>query len=367
MAFPALIVSRDYESIRVLTELLKDRKIDAEQCGDYETAASRLSEKRYAIAIVDCEDQTATLNLIVMTRAESANVATLVVAMVDGKNETRELFDRGVNFLMYKPVLAERANESLQAAWSLLPRDRRGKDRTHVSTQASIAFATTENLQVPLLNLSEDGIAIHSQGKMPPPCRVYFQFSLPGQSSSVRLSAEVIWQDWRGRVGLHFTQVPQTSRKALDEWLQKSSKSRSDQSKAGSRVERFALNAPGPKILGTKVSGSEDERRAQKRSAVRLGVNVYRPEGSVLQHCTLTDASAGGCYIETTEPLTAGTALVMEVRTQEWKLRVHGKVKSMHVGFGMGVEFRQKTGEDKNQVRQLLICLDAQTKSSARS
>src|SRR5580692_11470025 len=142
MAFSALIVSRDYESIRVLTELLKERKIDTEQCGDYETGESRLAEKRYALAIVDCEDQTTALNLIMATREGSANVATLIVAMVDSRNETRELFDRGANFVMFKPVSLERANESLQAAWSLLPSDRRGKERSHVSTQASIAFAT---------------------------------------------------------------------------------------------------------------------------------------------------------------------------------------------------------------------------------
>ena len=79
--------------------------------------------------------------------------------MVDTRNETRELFDRGVNFVMYKPVSQERANESLQAAWSLLPRERRRKERAHVSTQASITFATTEDTPVPLLNLSEDGVS----------------------------------------------------------------------------------------------------------------------------------------------------------------------------------------------------------------
>ena len=58
---------------------------------------------------------------------------------------------------------------------------------------------------------------------------------------------------------------------------------------------------------------------------------------------------------------------MIEVRTQEWKLRVQGKVQSMHIGFGMGVEYRLKTAGDKDQVRQLLICLDAQAKPSIRS
>ncbi len=96
-------------------------------------------------------------------------------------------------------------------------------------------------------------------------------------------------------------------------------------------------------------------------------MNVYRPEGSVLQHCTLTDVSASGCYIETTVPLPVGTRLMIEVRTQDQKVQVAGKVRSTHLGFGMGVEFRAKTSEDKEQVRHLFACLEAEVHAGAAS
>jgi hypothetical protein len=368
MALAALIVSRDVEAVKILAQILQGRGIAPEHCDDREVAAAHLAEQRFGMLILDCDDEIEALNLVATTRATSVNSAALIVAMVDTRNETRELFDRGVNFVMYKPVSAERASESLQAAWSLLPRERRRKERTHVSTEASITFATTEDAAVPLLNLSEDGIAIHSQNKMPPPCRVYFHFTLPGQSAAVRLAAEVIWQDWRGRVGLHFAHVPQTSRRSLDEWLRKNPNRSLEKNKPTSaRLERFVLGSPEPRTPAPAAAAvsSEDERRAQARSACRLGVNVYRPEGSVLQHCTLTDVSAGGCYIETTVPLSVGARLVIEVRTQDWKLRVQGKVRSTHLGFGMGVEFRRKTPEDMEQVKQLLACLDTQVNAPA--
>jgi CheY-like chemotaxis protein len=368
MALAALILSEDADAERILSELLHDRGIEAEHCADYETAAARLAEQRFSMLILDCNDETEALNLVASTRTASANTATLIVAVVDTRNETRELFERGANFMMYKPVSAERAGESLQAAWSLLPRDRRRKERIHVSSQASITFATTEDAGVPLLNLSEEGIAIHSQNKMPPPCRVYFQFTLPGQSAAARLSAEVIWQDWRGRVGLHFAHVPQASRRILDEWLRKNPNRRQEKDKTP-RVERFVLAPPEPKIPGpiAPAVSSEDERRAQSRRACRMGVNVHPAEGSVLQHCMLTDVSASGCYIETTVPLSPGTRLEIEVRTQDWKLRVQGKVRSTHLGFGMGVEFRLKTPEDKKQVGQLLACMDSQANTPAEA
>src|SRR6185437_2226551 len=108
-------------------------------------------------------------------------------------------------------------------------------------------------------------LAIHSENKMPPPCRVYFQFTLPGQSELVRLAAEVIWQDWRGRVGLHFAHVPQASRRTLNEWLKMNPHRQETQiAPAGSHTDRFIL--PGPELRTAQPgasTASDDDRRNQ--------------------------------------------------------------------------------------------------------
>ncbi len=365
MAIPALIVSQNPDEAQVVERILESRGMKVEHCAEPEKAVACLAEQHLAMVIVDCADESAALELIRAARTDSANRNALLVAIVDAHNDTRELFDQGVNFIMYKPVTAERSSESLQAAWSLLPPERRRKERVQVSTQASITFATTEDAPVPLLNVSEDGLAIHSQNKMPPPCKVYFQFTLPGQSDVVRLAAEVTWQDWRGRVGLHFAHVPQASRRVLNEWLKKNPNRQEEHVAASeTHTDRFVLPTPEPRIAVPGSSTLDDDRRNQARRLCRLGVNVYRPAGSVIQHCMLTDVSAGGCYIETTDPLSEGTRLVIEVRNGDWKLHVHGKVRSMHRGYGMGVEFRLKTTEDNEDVKRLLACLDAQANVS---
>ena len=221
MALSALLVYSDADAARVLGQILADRGIEVERCDAAGLAAARVAAQGLAVLLVDCKDEPAAIELIAAARSTTANATMLIVAIVDARNDTRELFARGANFLLYKPVSAERAAESLQAAWSLLPRDRRQRKRVHVSSQASITYATTEDAPVPLLNLSGDGVALHSPGKMPPPCRVYFQFTLPGDPAIVRLSGEVVWQDARGQVGVHFAHVPQASRRMLDAWLRK--------------------------------------------------------------------------------------------------------------------------------------------------
>lgn len=364
MAFSALVVCADAEAVRVLTPILAERGLEVETCVNLTLASDRVAARPFAVVLVDCEDEPAAIDLMAATRSSADNKAVLIVAIVDSHNETRELFAQGANFLLFKPVSAERVAESLQAAWSLLPSERRVKDRVHVSTQASISYATTADAPTPLLNLSEGGAALHSQANLPPPCRVYFQFTLPGDPAIVRLSGEVVWQDSRGQVGVHFTHVPQTSRRALDSWLSRNRTQYAEENESSplilelphalvSEASQAALTHSSHAQTAAQ-SASANERRAQSRRACRLGVNVYGPGGGVLQHCTLTDISAGGCYVETTQPLPAGSSVEIEVRTHDFKLRVRGKVQSKHPGYGMGIEFKVKTPEDREQVNQLL-------------
>jgi hypothetical protein len=57
-----------------------------------------------------------------------------------------------------------------------------------------------------------------------------------------------------------------------------------------------------------------------------------------------------------------GTGLEIVVRTAELRLRIHGKVLSMHPGFGMGVEFSLRTDEYRKQVQQLIECAQSKPK-----
>jgi hypothetical protein len=98
-----------------------------------------------------------------------------------------------------------------------------------------------------------------------------------------------------------------------------------------------------------------------------LGVNIYGPGGGALQHCILTDISGGGCYIETTHPLAEGTNAIIELRTQELQLHVRGKVQSKHPGYGMGVEFKLRTAEEREQVQKLTAYVDSQLEARSEA
>lgn len=347
MSLSSLVVCADVKAVALLGRILSDLGIRMEHCPDASTALARLAVHAFDALLVDCKDEPAAMDLIVKARQIPANKTTLVAAMVDGSNHVRDIFARGANFILYKPISAERASGSLRAARGLMRRERRRNPRVALHAEAVLAYATTENAPATVVELSESGMGIQAEGKLPSHGKVYFEFALPGHKGSVRLSGDVVWQDSSGRVGIRFADVPQASRRSLAQWLQ------ANHAKAVSASQP----PPAPTVplagLGL-IAASSADRRERSRHACRLGAEVYRLGSSVPTRCSLSDLSTGGCYVESTETFPSGTDVVIVVRAQDIKLRIQGKVQSVHRAFGMGVAFSLKTAEERDQVQQLI-------------
>lgn len=353
MALTSLVVCADTSAVPVLSRILSDLGIQVEQSNDSSAALARLNAQAFDAVLIDCQDESAALELMKHARKQPANQTALLIALVDSGNDVREVFARGANFVLYKPISQERATHSLRVARGLMRRERRRGQRVALHSDASIAYANIEDAPATLLDLSEEGIAIQSQRPLPPKCKVYFQFSLPGRVTDIRLSGEVMWQDSTGRVGIRFADVPQSSRKALTDWLRVNS----SQLPAQPAQPRLA-DAPGG--LGL-LSVSSSDRRNRSRRACRLSADVYRQGSGVPARCLLSDISTGGCYVETTAPFPAGTAVEILVRTNEMKLRLKGGVQATHPGFGMGVSFSVQTVEEREQVQKLIAYQPAES------
>lgn len=347
MALTSLLVCTDSKAVQILSRVLVDLGIQVEQCADPAAALERLATQPFDALLVDCKEEVEAMELMAGARTLLSNKTTLIIAMVDSQNHVRDVFAKGANFVLYKPISAERAGASLRTARSLMRRERRRHERVALHTPASMDYATTQNASTTLLDLSEEGVSIQCERKMPPRCKAYFQFNLPGQMSAVRLSGEVMWQDSSGRVGLRFVDVPHASRRVLKEWL---SANVSREADAGATPR-----ANQPSGLGL-LSASAADRRERGRHACRLSADVYRVGSNVPYRCSLSDISNGGCYVETTEPFPAMTSVEIVVRTKEIKLRVRGSVQAAHQGFGMGVAFSIQTKEEREQVQQLIAC-----------
>jgi len=378
MTLSALLVCTDKAAAEVLSRVLKELNIRVEACPDFARASIRAAQERFDAIIIDAQSSAQVLSLLRDTRTSRLNDATLAVAVVPSQESIRELFSLGVNFVLYKPVAYDRALSSLRAARAVMRKEKRKNARAVVHTHATVDYANVQQEKATLVDLAPGGMAVLFGKKIPPTSKVYFQFKLPGQSASVRLSGQVVWQDWNGRAGVQFVDVPKTSRKLLDEFLD------ARLPKEEEKQELFEVNdvtvemeeplgmsvisrewTPGhggeaavAEEVATPVGPSAttvdpNNRRAQTRYSCRIGAEVYRTGTSVPNHCCLTDLSAGGCYLEVSLPFPQGSSVEIVVRTYDLKLRLRGVVQASHPGYGMGLAFELKTKEERANLKKL--------------
>jgi len=376
MTLSALLVCVDEAAAKVLRRVLEELSIGVESCPDFSRASIRLAQDRFDVIIVDGESTADVIGLLRETRMSRLNESTLAVVIVSGQESVREMFSLGVNFVLYKPVAYERALSSLRAARSAMRKEKRKSSRASVHTHATVDYADVTQEKATLVNLAADGMQVLFGKKFPPAGKVYFQFQLPGQKSPVRLSGQVAWQDWNGRAGIQFVDVPKASRRVIEEFLNSNlPKEGHVEELPGVTVDVEELVQPAMAFVAEQTHGSAhgksagaavetqeavaaavsdpDNRRAQTRYSCRLGAEVYRTGSSVPNHCCLTDLSSGGCYLEVPLPFTSGSSVEIVVRTHDMKLRLRGTVQASHPGYGMGVAFELKTKEEQESVKKL--------------
>jgi DNA-binding NarL/FixJ family response regulator len=386
MTLSALLVCRDEKAAAILRRVLQELQVRAESCPDFARAAIRIEQERFDAVIVDGDSSKDVTWILRETRQSRLNRATLAVAVVPSDAIIRELFALGVNFVLYKPVAYERALSNLRAARAVMRKDKRKKTRAAVHAQATVDYANVEQERATLVDLGENGMAVLFGNRLPPTSKVYFQFKLPGQKVSIRLSGQVVWQEWNGRAGVQFVDVPKTSRRLLDEFLAANlpadtrqeffdvaveveepvpvaTLSVSEQSHGSTKSKRKVYEDPAP---APAIQESDpNNRRAQTRYSCRLGAEVYLTGTPVPNHCCLTDLSAGGCYLEMPLPFPQGSSIEILVRTYEMKLQLRGIVQASHPGYGMGILFDLKSGEEQASVKKLTDFVAASTQESS--
>jgi c-di-GMP-binding flagellar brake protein YcgR len=396
MTLTALLVCVDKAAAEVLQQVLKELRIEVEFCPEFVRAAIRLAQQRFDVLIVDGESNADVMSLLRETRLSRMNDSTLAVAVVSGQESIREMFSLGVNFVVYKPVAHDRALSSLRAARAVMRKEKRKSARATVHAQATVDYANVQQEKATLIDLAQDGMSMRFGKKLPPTSKVYFQFKLPGQTSAIRLSGQVVWQDWNGRAGVQFIDVPKASRKLLSDFLaanlptevslegdggkerpeitmeidesqlatvsvgEQTHGTNPNHGTAEKAAQAEAQPANEPNVLGSVT----DNRRTQNRYACRLGAEVYRTGISVPIRCCLTDLSAGGCYLEFSQALPSGSSAEIVVRTYDMKLHLRGTVQGSHPGYGMGIAFELKTNEQRANVKKLLDFVASTTQPS---
>lgn len=350
MALKALLICGETEAF-LLRPILEGSDWVVEHCEDFATAHVRLTAERFQLVVVDCADEPSAKEIMSFARSSSADQQCLIIALLHRESNVRELFAGGASFVLYKPISAERAASSLRSARSLVGSERRQSRRIPLNTNASIAYGRAEGAPIRLVDLSETGAAIHSDLKLERDSKIFFEFKLPGQSSTIRLSGNVQWQDSSGRAGVRFLSVPPAAEQMLKQWMKDRSTTVDENGSQSTRAEE----EDGGGIGASLPTDLSIERRVRSRHSCCLAVEVVGSSGeTVTRRCSLTDISVQGCYVETFEPFPCETQVQILVHTREMEVKVFGVVRSIQPGTGMAVVFDAGSELKKEQIQQLL-------------
>ena len=370
MDLRALVVSPDQDSASLLTLILSELGMAAEHTPSISRGLELLDSERFDAIILDYRADQSSEEFLSHLRRSAKNRASMLIAVVDSEFNARPVFGLGANFVLYRPLSSERTRISLRAARGLMRRERRRAPRAPLSSTANVAYPGAPELNAVLTDLSDGGTSLQTANRIPPACKVYFEFALPGQMQLVRLSGEVAWQDASGRTGIRFLDVPQSSRRLMQTWLQQNNAPAANglpgQSPAG---KSSATQSLAPQSGAGREARAESQdprlvsnagnRRGEQRFACKLGAEVYRLGSNVPNRCTLSDISEGGCYVEMPTPLTRQSGVEILVRTADTKFRIRGHVLATHPGFGMGVRFEFHDSAEREEILRLLAVLSA--------
>ena len=387
MDLRALVVCPDKDSATLITLILSELGMAAEHTLSISCGIALLDSQHFDAIVLDYRADQGSEQFFTRLRQSAKNRASMLIAVVEGEFNARPVFGLGANFILYRPLSSERTRISLRAARNLMRRERRRAPRAAVSSTAKVAYAGAPELNAVLTDLSDGGTLIHTANRLPPACKVYFEFALPGQQQLVRLSGEVAWQHASGRTGIRFLDVPQYSRRLMQTWLQQNnaqpatvrpaqppaSKPSAIQSSAtdSSATQSGALREKTPEPEDSTLVSNGANRRAEQRFAnagnrrgehrfaCKLGAEVYRLGSNVPNRCILSDISEGGCYVEMPTPFSGRSGVEILVRTADTKLRITGQVLAAHPGFGMGVRFMFRDADEREEILRLLAILSA--------
>jgi CheY-like chemotaxis protein len=364
MDLRALVVCPDQDSASLLTLVLSEMGMVAEQTPSISRGLELLDSQHFDAIILDYRADQSSEEFLSRLRQSAKNRASMLIAIVDSEFNARPVFGLGANFVLYRPLSSERTRISLRAARGLMRRERRRAPRTPINSTANVAYPGAPELNAVLADLSDGGTLIKTDNHLPHACKVYFEIALPGQSQLVRLSGEVAWQDASGRTGIRFLDVPQSSRRLMQTWLQQNNiqpaSAAPPQVPATKSPENQSFATPPRTVREPKDSSlisNAGNRRGELRLACKLGAEVYRLGTSVPNRCTLSDISEGGCYVEMPSPLVGQSGVEILVRTADTKLRIRGQVLTTHPGFGMGVRFVFRDSGEREEILRLLAVL----------
>ncbi|HLZ40517.1 MAG TPA: diguanylate cyclase [Candidatus Sulfotelmatobacter sp.] len=122
----------------------------------------------------------------------------------------------------------------------------------------------------------------------------------------------------------------------------------------GNDAEQLLAEADRRMYLEKQKQLAYKDRRSHPRMKCRVTIEVHAEGGGVPLFANITDISMGGCYIETSTILAAGTKIKLGFSMDDPSLTADGVVARLDPGSGVAVQFREMNREARDRMFKIL-------------
>ena len=218
MPLQALLFLRDPEALRVTRQVFDSSNILCQVGTSPEQAIDLLNKRRFDAVVVDCDDLEGGKQVLSQLRSSPSSKRAMAFAIINGGTSVRQAFDIGANFVLDKPLTADRFTRTLRAAQGLMKREQRRYFRNTIETEAAVSMPDGKEMRGRILNLSEGGLAVKLPVKLEAATSVRVRFFLPG-GLRIEAKAEITWNKENQGVGIRFMHMDSKMQRDLEQWL----------------------------------------------------------------------------------------------------------------------------------------------------
>ena len=122
----------------------------------------------------------------------------------------------------------------------------------------------------------------------------------------------------------------------------------------GKDAEQLLAEADRRMYLEKQKQLSYKDRRSHPRLKCRVTIEVHMEEGGVPLFANISDISLGGCYVETSTILSAGSKIKLGFSMDDPSLSADGVVARLDPGTGIAVQFREMNREGRERMFRIL-------------
>jgi PilZ domain len=122
----------------------------------------------------------------------------------------------------------------------------------------------------------------------------------------------------------------------------------------GKDAEQLLAEADRRMYLEKQKQLSYKDRRVHPRLKCRVTIELQTETGGAPLFANLTDISMGGCYIETSTILSAGSKIRLGFSMDDSGLTAEGVVARLDPGSGLAVQFRELNRDGRDRMFKIL-------------